>query len=336
MTLFLVAGTLQAVAQTRWAVTKTVHIGGDGNWDYVTADSANHRIFVTRVTHALAIDMASGKVLGDMPGMKKAHGVAMVPAAGRGFITDGGGDGAIFIFDLKTYAMLGKIPAMPDSDGILYDPPMNLVLAVSGDGSKLMTFNPDIDPVNGKIDPPIDLDGKPEFLAVDSSGKVYVNLEDKDVLAVVDLHTRKVIDRWPVAPGGHPVGLAFDTKSHRLYVGCRNPQKLIVVSSVDGKVLADMPIGSGVDATAYYGAQAFASARDGSLTVVGEKGGKFEVDQVVKTPLGARTMALDPATRTIYMATAEYADPATASTTPRPAMKPDSFMIVEVAPKAER
>lgn len=334
MTLLLVAGTLQAAAQTRWAVTKTIQIGGEGSWDYVTVDSANRRIFVTRTTHALAIDTVSGKVLGDMPGMKNAHGVAIVPAVGRGFITDGGGDGAVFVFDLNTYAVLGKISTMPDSDGILYDPAMNLVLAVSGDGNKLMTFKPDIDPSNGKMDPPIDLGGKPEFLAADSSGKVYVDLADKDILAVVDMHARKVIDRWSTAPGGHPVGLSFDAENHRLFIGCRDPQKLIVMDSENGKVLADLPIGSGVDATAYYGAQAFASARDGSLTVAGEKDGKFVVDQVVKTPLGARTMGLDPATRIIYLATAEYADPATASTTRRPAMKPDSFMIVEVGPEA--
>ena len=196
----------------------------------------------------MVIDAASGKVLGDIPGQKRSHGTAIVPALGRGFITDGGGDGAILIFDLKTYSVLGKLATMPDSDGIIYDEGQNLVLAVSGDGNKLMTFKPDIDPVNGKIDPPIELGGAPEFLAADGAGKVYINLEDKDVLAVVDLKTRKVIARWPVAPGGHPVGLALDKKNHLLFIGCRNPQKLIVMSTDDGKVVADLPIGAGVDA----------------------------------------------------------------------------------------
>ena len=145
--------------------------------------------------------------------------------------------------------MLGKLAAMPDADGIIYDKGQNLVLAVSGDGGKLMTFKPDIDPVNGKIDPPIDLGGAPEFLAADGEGKVYINLEDKDLVAVVDLKTRKVIARWPVAPGGHPVGMALDRKTHRLFIGCRNPQKMIVMSTEDGKVVADLPIGAGVDAT---------------------------------------------------------------------------------------
>ena len=113
-----------------------------------------------------------------------------------------------------------------------------------------MTFKPDIDPVNGKIDPPIELGRRAGVSRLRwNAGKVYVNLEDKDMVAVVDLKTRKVIARWPVAPGGHPVGMAIDAKTHRLFIGCRNPQKLIVMSTDDGKVLADLPIGAGVDAT---------------------------------------------------------------------------------------
>src|SRR5208337_3965431 len=210
----------------------------------------------------------------------------------------------------------------------------NLVLAVSGDGNKRMTFKPDIDPVNGKIDPPIELGGAPEFLAADGAGKVYINLEDKDVLAVVDLKTRKVIARWPVAPGGHPVGLALDKKNHLLFIGCRNPQKLIVMSTEDGKALADLPIGAGVDATRYHAGHAFASCGDGTLTVVGEKNGKFAVEQVLKTPAGARTMDIDGSAKTLYMPTAEFEAPAPGAASRRPKAKPDTFMIVVVGEKA--
>jgi DNA-binding beta-propeller fold protein YncE len=324
----LVSGSMPTLAQAKWDVTKTVHIGGDGGWDYLTADSQTHRLFVTRSTHTMVIDAASGKVLGDIPGQKRSHGTAIVPALGRGFITDGGGDGAILIFDLKTYAILGKLATMPDSDGIIYDEGQKLVLAVSGDGNKLMTFKPDIDPVNGKIDVPIELGGAPEFLAADGAGKVYINLEDKDVVAVVNLKTRKVIARWPVAPGGHPVGLALDRKNHLLFIGCRNPQKLIVMSTEDGKVVADLPIGAGVDAVKTDGDQVFASCGDGSLIVVGLKDGKFEVEEAVKTPPGARTMGVDHSTHILYLPTAELLPPAPGSRRPTP--KPDTFMIVEV------
>jgi DNA-binding beta-propeller fold protein YncE len=177
------------------------------------------------------------------------------------------------------------------------------------------------------------LGGAPEFLAYDDAGKAYVNLEDKDLVAVVDLKTRKVIARWPVAPGGRPVGMAIDRKTHRLFVGCRNPQKLIVMSSEDGKVLADLPIGAGVDATKFHAGHAFASSGDGTLTVASEKAGKFVVEQVVKTPAGARTMGIDDFADAVYLPTAEFEPPAPGAASKRPQAKPDTFMIVEVKHK---
>jgi DNA-binding beta-propeller fold protein YncE len=319
----------QLAAQSRWSVQKTFHIGGDGGWDYVTVDAPRHRLFVTRSTHTMAIDTDTGKVLGDIPGQIRSHEVALVPRLDRGFITDGGGSGAILVFDLKTYAVLGRIPTVPDSDGIIYDPELNRVLAVSGDGGVLMTFRPDIDPKNGKIDPPIDLGGSPEFLASDGTGKVYINLEDKDVVAVVDLESREVVARWPVAPGGHPVGMAIDAPTHRLFIGCRNPQNMVVMDSRTGRVEAALPIGSGVDATRVDAGQAFASCRDGSLTVIGENAGRFEVQQLLRTAEGARTMGLNTETNRIFLPTAQ-SEP---SADGRPKIKPDTFEIVVVGRK---
>ena len=319
----------RVVAQGTWAVEKTFHIGGEGGWDYITVDAKNHRLYVPRSTHTMVIDADSGKTIADIPGQKHNHGVALVPEAGRGFITDG--SGAIVIFDLKTNAVLGTVAAQPDADGIIYDKASGLVLAVSGDDGVLMTLKPDVDPKTGSIDPPIDLGGKPEFLASDGAGKVYVNLVDKNEVAVVDIKGRKVLARWPVAPGGSPVGLSIDTQKHRLFVGCRNPQKLIVMSTDDGKVLADLPIGAGVDATRFDGQHAFASCRDGKLNVAGETAsGKFEIVQTVTTPLGARTMDVDLETHKIYLATAEFEEQKPGATG-RPVAKPGSFMIVVVA-----
>lgn len=312
-------------AQTQWKVANTFHIGGDGGWDYVTVDAQTHRLYVTRSTHTQVIDAESGKVLGDIPGQVRSHGVAIVPRLNRGFITDGGGTGSIVVFDLTSFAVLGKIPTVPDSDGIIYDAKLDKVLAVSGDGGVLMTFPPNIDPNSGKVDQ-IALGGAPEFLASDGSGKVYINLEDKDVVAVVDVNSKSVLARWPVAPGGHPVGMSMDAKSHRLFIGCRNPQKLIVMNSDNGKVEASLLIGAGVDATGFNEGVAFASCRDGSLSVASEKTGSFAIEQTVKTPDGARTMGIDAATHRIYLPTAEF-EPAT---TGRPRPKPETFMIVVV------
>jgi hypothetical protein len=333
LALLLFVGSLSVMAQTNWAVEKELKIGGEGAWDYLTVDPKTHRLFVPRSTHTMVIDADSGKTLGDIPGQKIAHGVAIVPEVGRGFISDGGGDGAVVVFDLTTYAVLGKIVAQPDADGIIFDPGSGLVLVVSGDNGVLMSFKPDVDLKNGKIDAPIDLGGAPEFLASDGAGKLYVNLMDKDVVAVVDLHERKVVARWAVAPGGSPVGMSIDTKTRRLMIGCRNPRRLIVMSTDDGKVLSDLPIGERVDATKVENGQVFASCRDGSLSVAREQApGKYEIVQVVKTHVGASTMGIDSSTHRIYLPAAEFEDSKDGPKA-RPKPKAGTFMIVVVAPQ---
>ena len=330
---FAITALALAAATTDWKVVKTFPIGGSGGWDYLTVDEQTHRLYVPRSTHTMVIDASSGKAIADIPGQKIAHGVALVPKVGRGFISDGGGGGAIVVFDLKTNAALGTIVAQPDADGIIYDPASKRVLVVSGDKGVLMTLDPGADPKGGKIETPIELGGAPEFLASDGAGRVYINLMDKNEVAVVDIKARKVTARWPVAPGGAPVGMSLDVKNRRLFIGCRKPAKLIVMSTNDGKVMADLPIGEGVDATKIEGGQAFASCRDGTLAVAAETSpGKFEIVETVKTPQGARTMGVDGKTHRIYLPTAEYAAPQ-AGGKGRPAMKPDSFMIVVVARK---
>ena len=320
-----------AQAQTDWQVAKTFQIGGQGGWDYFTVDSTTHRLFVPRSTHTMVIDAESGKTLGDIPGQKTAHGVALVPSVNRGFISDGGGDGAVVIFDLKTYAVIGSVVAQPDTDGIIFDSASGRVLFVSGDGGTLMTLKPDTDPNGGKMDDPIALGGKPEFLASDGAGKVFVNLVDKNEVAVVDIRARKVVARWPVAPGGNPVGMTIDTKKRRLFIGCRKPQKLIVMNLDDGKVLADFPIGAGVDATKMDNGQAFASCRDGTLAVISETApGKFTLVQTLKTGPGAGTMGVDSATHKIYLPTADYEE-VKPGATGRPKIIPGSFKVLVVA-----
>ena len=318
----------QLAAQGTWAVEKTFHVGGEGGMDYITVDEKSHLLYVPRSTHTLVIDAESGKTVADIPGQKHNHGVALVPSAGRGFISDG--EGAVVIFDLKTNAVLGTLKAHPDADGIIYDEASGLVLVVSGDDGILMTLKPDVDPKTGAIDAPIELGGKPEYLASDGAGKVYINLEDKNQVAVVDMKTRKVLAHWPVAPGGSPVGMAMDRKKRQLFVGCRNPQKLVVMSADDGKVIADLPIGMGVDATKFDGEQAFASTRDGKLSVAGQNAsGKFEIVQTVTTAVGAKTMDVDAGTHKAYLPTFEFEEQKPGDTG-RPKAKPGTFMIVVV------
>src|SRR5258708_5807753 len=204
LTLLGFVGLRPGLAQTDWEVVKTFQIGGQGGWDYLTVDPQTHRLYVPRTTHTMVIDAETGKTIADIPGQRNAHGVALAPAAGRGFISDGGGDGAIVIFDLKTYAVLGSLTAMPDADGIIFDPTSGNVLVVSGRGKALMSFKPDIDPKNAKIDGPIALRGEPEFLAADEAGKVYVNLMDTHEVAAVAFEAREGRAPAPTGPAGAP------------------------------------------------------------------------------------------------------------------------------------
>jgi hypothetical protein len=310
-------------------VSQTFHVGGDGGWDYLTVDARHKLLYVPRSTHTLVLDAATGKSVADITGQKRNHGVALVPAIGRGFITDGE-DASVTIFDLKTYAVLGKVKAAADADGVIYDRPSGKVLVVCGDAGVLVPIPLDINVKTGKADPAIDLGGKPEFLVSDDDGKVYINLEDKDQVVVLDTRTMTVVNRWPTSPGGSPVGMAMDRVNRRLFIGCRKPQKLIIMNADDGKVLADLPIGAGVDATVFAG-DAFASCRDGTLAVARESAsGKWEIIQTIATPQGARTMGADLPAHTLYLPTAEFETPAAGQT--RPQAKPGTFIVVVVKP----
>lgn len=313
-------------------VSQTFHVGGEGGWDYLTVDPEHHLLFVPRSTHTMVLDARTGKTVADIPGQKRNHGVAIVPGAGRGFITDGN-DASVTVFDLKTYAVLGKVKTDQDSDGVIYDPSSGKVLVVCGDPGLLIPITPDLDLATGSADAKVELGGKPEFLAADGNGKAYINLVDKDQVAVVDTKTMKVVDKWSAAPGGSPVGMSMDVTHRRLFIGCRKPQKLVIMDADNGKVLADFPIGAGVDATKFDG-DIFASCGDGTLTIVGQPApGKFQVVQTVQTARGARTMGVDPTTHTLYLPTAEMLPPAEGQTRPRP--KPGTFMIVVVSPSGK-
>jgi DNA-binding beta-propeller fold protein YncE len=311
-----------------YKLAATYKIGGDGGWDYAMLHSGE--LYVTRVTHTMVIDVSTGKVVADIGGQKKSHGVALVPDVHRGFISDGG-SGSVLIFDIKTHAVLGSVPAADDADGIIYDRASNRVLVMCGDAHKLIAIAPDVDPNGGKPAAILDLGGSPEFAVADENGKVYVNIEDKDEVAVVDTKAMKVIARWPTAPGMKPTGMSMDRATRRLFIGCRN-NKLIVMNADDGKIVADFPIGSYVDATAFRDGLVFVSCGNGTLSIIREVSpDKFEVVQGLKTEVGARTMAVDPTGVMIYLPTADLTFPAGFDPAhPRPVPVPGTFRILVV------
>lgn len=326
------AGAESQPAAGPYQVAETFQIGGEGGYDYITVDPEHKLLYIPRTTHTMVIDATTGKSVADIPGQQRNHGVALVPSVGRGFITDGK-DGSVTIFDLKSNEVLGKVKAADDADGIIYDAGSNKVLVSCGDAGVLVPIAADVDPKTGQADAAVQLGGKPEFLAADGKGKAFVNLVDKDQVVVIDTKAMKVLDKWPTSPGGSPVGMSMDTEHRRLFVGCRKPQKLIVMSADDGKILADLPIGAGVDATRFDNGYAFASCRDGSLAIAKETSdGKFEIVQNLKTRPGAKTMDVDPTTHTAYLPTVEFGEQKDARG--RPIAKPGSFMVVVVRPSS--
>jgi DNA-binding beta-propeller fold protein YncE len=313
---------------TTFSVTTTFAVGGDGRWDYLCCDAKGTFLYVPRSTHTQVLATATGAVVADIPNTDGVHGVALAVAEGRGF-TSNGKPGTSTVFDLKTNAVLGTIAAAEDADCIIYDPASHHVLAFCGDAGVMVPIAAAV-ALPGKPEPSVALGGKPEFAAADGQGKVFVNLVDKNEVAEIDTATMTVIAHWPTAPGANPCGMAIDPARHRLYVGCRN-QKLVVMDAISGKVLADLAIGPGVDATAFHDGLAFASCGDSTMTVVKEtQPGTFTAVQTVTTAPGARTMAINPVTGAIFMPSADFAPAPADQPRQRPKMLPGTFKVIVV------
>jgi DNA-binding beta-propeller fold protein YncE len=304
-------------------VLTTYNVGGTGGWDYVAFDTVGHRLFVSRQTRVQVLDPETGKLLGEIPGMVNAHGVAFAYEFNHGFATSGR-DSTITMFDIKTLEVLGRAKAALDADAIVYDPATKRVFSFNGDSHNATA----VDAKTGDVIGTIDLGAGPEFGVSAGDGKLYVNLEAEGSIAEIDAKDLKVTRTWPMGTCKAATGLAIDRVHHRLFSGCRS--KVMAISDyAAGKFLAEFPIGGGVDAATFDPATgyAFTSNGEGSLTVVHEDGpDNFSVAENVQTMLGARTMALDPKTHKIYLVTMKYGPPAAGSS--RPQAIPDSFTVI--------
>ncbi len=326
--LFLAAMAVAAVSG--YHVVTTYKVGGEGGWDYLTADSDARRVYISRGTHVMVLDADSGKSVGDVADTPGVHGIALAPELGRGF-TSNGREGTISIFDIKTLATSSKVKVGDNPDAILYDPATKRVFTFNGRSQDSTA----VDAASGKVLGTIKLDGKPEFAASDAKGEIFVNIEDKSELVAIDPNKLEVKAKWPLAPCEEPSGLSIDRKHRRLFVGCGN-KMMAVVDADSGKVLATPPIGDGVDATTFDAETglAFASCgQDGVLTVVKEESpGKFTAENV-PTQKGARTLALDAKTHHVFVVTAQFGprpEPTADNPHPRPPMVPDTFVVVVV------
>src|SRR5215469_1746767 len=317
-------------AASGYHVIQTWKVGGDGGWDYLKVDSQARRLYISRATRVLVLDADSGKSLGEIPDTQGVHGIALAPEFGKGF-TSNGRENTVTIFDLKTLTVLNKIKVGARPDAILYDPATKRVFTFNA-GSQDATA---VDAAKGEVVGSIPLGGKPEFAASDSKGTVFVNLEDKNQLFALDPDKLAVKQRWDLPGCEEPSGLAMDQKNRRLFVGCGN-KTMPIVDADSGNILTTLPIGDGVDATAFDDTTglAFASCGEGVLTVVREESpDKFTVVENVPTQKGARTMALDSKTHNAYTVTAKFGPPPAPTADqphPRPSLIPDTFVVLVV------
>ncbi len=314
--IFSSAFAMAAAAAGSYHLIKKIPIPGNGDWDYVAADSDARRLYVSHDTEIVVLDLDSGAMVGRISGGPDMHGAAIATEFGRGFISESN-PGSVLIFDLKTLAKIGEVRVGDDPNGIIYDHLTKRIFTADR-GSKRVTA---IDAKTGKIVGTIEnLGGRTEHLASDEAGHVFLNMQDRNTLLKLDAKEFKVLETWPTAPCQAPSSMDMDRAHSRIIIGCRGAGMMIAVDAASGKIVASNPIGGGVDAAEFdpkTGLAYFSTGSDGALWIYQEKSpDKFELLEKVPTQAGARTMAVDRKTGNVYLAVAEFG--------PRPAPSPEN------------
>jgi YVTN family beta-propeller protein len=322
-------GVLTAQNKTEFKIANTFHIKSAGGWDYLAVCPESNRLYVSHGTQVNVLDKITGDSLGVISNTTGVHGIAFIPASGKGY-TSNGRLNNVSVFDLKTNAISTQIATGENPDAIMYEPFTKTIITCNGK-SKDLSF---IDPATNKVIATVPIGGKPETAVSDEAGKLYVNNEDKNEIAVVDLKTFTVINNWSIAPGEAPTGLAIDLKTKRLFAGCE--KLLMVVDATNGKIVDKLVIGDGCDGVAFDNAskKIFTSNGEGTMTIIEEKSAdSFAVLATMPTKKGARTIHLDEATHTIYMPTADF-EPKANDDNPkaRPKMIAGSFQVLMIKP----
>jgi DNA-binding beta-propeller fold protein YncE len=311
-----------------------IHLAGDGGWDYLSIDAAARRLYVAHGDHVDVIDIDHNAPVGSIVDTPGVHDVAIAHQLGRAYVSDGQTSQASIV-ELNTLATIAHVITGDGPDTVVYEPTRNEVYTFNGRGHSATVF----DAHSGNVIATIALPGRPEFAVADATtGRVYDNIEDKNLIVAIDVHSHQIVAQWPIAPGEGASSLDIDAAHHRLFVGCHN-QQMLMVDAGNGRVIGSVPIGSGVDASAFDpGTQlAFSSTGEGTVTIAHEDSGeKLSVVQTLQTQPGARTMALDPSTHNIYLAVADRVPAAAGSPPGRPAIVPGSFRILVYGPQPPR
>jgi YVTN family beta-propeller protein len=312
---------------------KTV-IGGTGGWDYVFISSADRHVYLSHGNQVEVLNADTHEMIGVIPDTKGVHGIVAIPSLGKGYITNGKTNN-VTVFETKTLKAKLLIPAGTNPDALLYDKFSNRVFIFNNDSKNVTVIDVKMDTVITTID----LGGNPEAGVSNDKGLVYVNLEDANEIVAFESKILVVKNRFKLSPGEKPTGIAMDKKTHRLFSACRTSQLMMVLDADNGKIVAQLPIGKGVDGAGFdeVSKLVFSSNGDGTMTVIKElSADKFEVIDIVKTEAGARTMTFDSKTKHIFTATPQFGDtpaPTTENPKPRPAILPGTFMLLEYGKK---
>jgi DNA-binding beta-propeller fold protein YncE len=322
-----------ALAESYEVVAK-YPVGGAGGWDFLSVDEKRHRLYVSRGDHVQILDTRSGIVVGDLLGTAGVHGIALAQDLGVGFTSNGRSD-SVTVFDLNTFAVVETVKVTgANPDAILYEPFSKRILTFNGRSANVTAIDATTRTVVGTLV----VSGKPEVAVSDDNGRVFVNIEDKNSIAVIDVATLTVSKYWPLGSCDGPTGLAINRQRNQLFSVCHN-NKMIVVDGISGNVIRELPIGSEVDGAAFDPALKLVFSSNGAGTVTVVKSGEsdqFSVVDTVTTQKGARTIALDSTTHRLYLPTASFGpqpSPTPEQPRPRPFMVPDSFVILVLAPK---
>jgi YVTN family beta-propeller protein len=335
----LAAGTPASTShpqETRYHLARTLPIGGEGGWDYLAVDEGARRLYVSHSTRVEVLDADKGTAVGVIDGLSGVHGIALAPALGRGFISNGKTN-SVTVFELATLKKVAEVPVTGEApDAILFDPVSKRVFACNHRSGNVTA----IDAATAKVVGTVDVGGTLEFATTDLAGTIFVNVEDRGQVAAIDARSLAVKARWPLAPCEEPTGMAIDRSSRRLFVACSNRMAAVVDDS-SGKVVMTVPTGDGTDGAGFDAAAktAFTSNGDGTLTVVHEDTpDKFRLVENVTTRKGARTMAADEKTHRVFLSTADYGPPPPATAEqphPRPSVLTGTFVVLVVEPAAK-
>lgn len=323
LTALLLAAIAAVPGATQQFKVAKYSIGGDGGTDYLTAEPGTGRVFVSRATHVMVIDGATGKVLGDIPDTPRNHGIALAPHSNHGFITSAG-DSTVEMFDLKTLAVIRRIKIPTGGlDGIMYDDFSDRIILTNH--SRPIGTAVALDAKTGDIVGTATLeDNGPEGAASDGKGKIFVNNEGKSTIQVIDVRTMSVLASWPLAPCDGPTGIAYDRATNRIFSGCGKTS--VVVDATTGKVVATIANGDGVDALGWDSGEKLIyipAGRDSNVTVAREDApDKYTVVATVSTMRGAKTIAVDPVKHVAYLFQPEYGPPPPGTPPPQPGQRP--------------